>query len=161
MPRRCRSTFTRDTRRILASCSGVSGWASGSDSAAAMTSSSVMASIRAQSVLSVGRLSREWRTTLEVLFLLMSCCLPGAYDTANIFLWHDCYDEQDFSLIHTEALNSLLVVIEPVVKNFDLARIILKRPCCGREADTVLCEIRCRFGFIPFVFHMLDTTGYR
>ena len=38
MPRRCRSTFTRDTRRILASCSGVSGWASGSDSAAATTS---------------------------------------------------------------------------------------------------------------------------
>src|SRR5260221_536127 len=91
----------------------------------------------------------------------MSCCLPGAYDTANIFLWHDCYDEQDFSSIHTEALNSLLVIIEPVVKNFDLARIILKRPCCGRETDTVLREIRCRFGFVPFIFHMLDTTGYQ
>jgi hypothetical protein len=25
----------------------------------------------------------------------------------------------------------------------------------------VLREIRCRFGFVPFVFHMLDTTGYR
>jgi hypothetical protein len=25
----------------------------------------------------------------------------------------------------------------------------------------VLREIGCRFGFVPFVFHMLDTTGYR
>jgi hypothetical protein len=59
IPRRCRSTFTRDTRRILASCSRVRGCASGSDSAEAVTSSSVIASIRAQSVLSLGRLSRE------------------------------------------------------------------------------------------------------
>src|SRR3979490_1475204 len=102
MPRRCRSTFTRDTRRILASCSGVSGCASGSDSAAATTSSSVMASTRAQSVLSVGRLSRESRTTLEVLFLLMSCCLPGAYDATDIFVGHDGNDEQDRSSIHTK-----------------------------------------------------------
>ena len=72
-----------------------------------------------------------------------------------------CYDEQDFSPIHTEALNALLVVIEPVVKNFDLARIILKSPCCGRKADTVLREIRCRPGFVPFIFHVLDTTGYQ
>jgi hypothetical protein len=91
----------------------------------------------------------------------MSCCLAGAYDATDIFLCQDRYDEQDLSSIHTEALNSLLVAIEPVVKNFDLARIILKSPCCGREADTVLREIRCRFGFIPFVFHMPDTTGYR
>jgi hypothetical protein len=34
--------LTRDTRRILASCSGVRGCASGSDNAAATTSSSVM-----------------------------------------------------------------------------------------------------------------------
>ncbi len=47
IPRRCRSTLTRDTRRILASCSGVRGCASGSDSAAATTSSSVIASSRA------------------------------------------------------------------------------------------------------------------
>jgi hypothetical protein len=91
----------------------------------------------------------------------MSCCLPGAYDATDIFLWHDCYDEQDLSSIHTQALNSFLVIIEPAVKNFDLARIILKSPCCGREADTVLREIRRRFGFVPFIFHVLDTTGYR
>jgi len=91
----------------------------------------------------------------------MSCCLPGAYDATDIFVWHDCDDEQDLSSIHTEAPNSLLVIIEPVIKNFDLAGIILKSPCCGREADTVLREIRRRFGFIPFIFHMPDTTGYR
>jgi hypothetical protein len=91
----------------------------------------------------------------------MSCCLPGAYDATDIFVRRDCYDEQDLSSIHTEALNSFLVIIEPVVKNFDLARIILESPCCGREADTVLREIRRRFGFVPFIFHVLDTTGYR
>jgi hypothetical protein len=38
IPRRCRSDLTRDTRRILASCSAVRGCASGSASAAAMSS---------------------------------------------------------------------------------------------------------------------------
>jgi hypothetical protein len=99
---------------------------------------------------------------LEVLFLLMSCCLPGAYDTADIFfVWRGGYDEQDLSAIHAEASNSLLVVLESVVENFDPARIILKGPCCGCEADTVLREIRCCFGFVPFIFHILYTTGYR
>jgi hypothetical protein len=91
----------------------------------------------------------------------MSRCFPGAYDATEIFVWHECYDEQDLSSIHAEALNSLLVIIEPVVENFDLARIILKSACCGRETDTVLREIRRRFGFVPFIFDVLNTTGYR
>ena len=97
---------------------------------------------------------------MEIPFLLMSCRLPGAYDAADIFVWHDCYDEQDLSSIHAEALNSVLVVIEPVVKNLDLAR-ILESPCCGREADAVLREVRRRFGFVPFIIHVYDTTEYR
>jgi hypothetical protein len=90
----------------------------------------------------------------------MSCCLSGTYDAADIFVWHNRYDEQDLSSIHAQALNSLLVIVEPVVENFDLAR-ILESPCCGREADTVLHEIRRRLGLVPFIFHMFDTTGYR
>ena len=32
-------------------------------------------------------------------------------------------------------------IVEPVVENFDLARIIIESLCCGREADTVLRDI--------------------
>jgi hypothetical protein len=42
--------------------------------------------IRAQSVLSGGSFSGEKRTTLEICFLLTSCCLPGAYDATDIFV---------------------------------------------------------------------------
>jgi hypothetical protein len=56
----------------------------------------------------------------------MSCCLTGAYDAAEVFVWHDGYDEQDLSAIHAEALNSFLFVVEPVVKNFDLQQIPLE-----------------------------------
>jgi hypothetical protein len=90
----------------------------------------------------------------------MSCCLSGTYHAADIFVWHDGYDEQDLFSVHAQALNSLLVIVEPAVKNFDLAR-ILESPCRGREADTVLHEIRRRLGLVPFIFHVLDTTGYR
>src|SRR5712691_6214097 len=83
MPRRCRSTFTRDTRRILASCSVVSGWASGSDSAAAVASSSVMAFSRAQSVLPRGGRSPRFTITRVVPVLLMSCGLSGRYYSAG------------------------------------------------------------------------------
>ena len=86
IPRRCRSTLTRDTRRILASCSGVRGCASGSDSAAATTSSSVMASRRAQSVSPRGRGSPGFTVTRVVPVLLMSCSLPGRCDSADVLI---------------------------------------------------------------------------
>jgi hypothetical protein len=97
---------------------------------------------------------------LEVLFLLMSGGLSGAYDATNIFVWRDGYDEQDLSSIHAETLKSLLVIIEPVVELFDLAG-ILESPRRGCKADAVLGEIRRCFGFVPFIFHAQSTTGYR
>src|SRR5439155_3024391 len=60
----------------------------------------------------------------------MSCCPPSAHDAADIFVWRGRYDEQDLSAIHAEALNSLLAVVEPVVKDFDFAR-ILESPCAA------------------------------
>ena len=68
------------------------------------------------------------------LFLLMSCCLAGADDAADVFAWHDCYDEKGLSTIHAEASDSLLAVVESFVEDFDLAR-IFESPCGGREAD--------------------------
>src|SRR5271156_3517191 len=71
-----------DTRRILASRSGGRGCASGSDRAAAMTSSSVRASSRPQSVSPRGRGSPGF--TVTRVDLLMSCGLPGGYDSADV-----------------------------------------------------------------------------
>src|SRR5262249_10528776 len=152
MPSRCRTSRTRGTRRIFANCWRVRGGASGSDRAAAMALSSVMASSRAQSVLSAGSLLRGWRTTFEVRLLLMSGCLASADDAADFFVLHDGYNKQDPPAIHAQALNSLLAVVEPVVDEFESVR-IFECPGCGREADTMLHKIRCGFGPIPFIVH--------
>src|SRR5712691_8503977 len=90
----------------------------------------------------------------------MSCCLSGTYDATDIFVRHDRHDEQDPPLVHAETLNSLLVIVEPVIKIFDLPR-VLHGPCRGGEADAVLHEIVCRFGLVPFILHAHGTTGYR
>src|SRR6185437_8534577 len=90
----------------------------------------------------------------------MSCCLAGADDATDVVVWHDGYDEQDLSVIHAQALNSLFTIVEPVVENFELASILesLRR---GREAGAMLREICRRFGLVPFVFHsgILPDTG--
>src|SRR6266568_4985053 len=123
MPRRCRSTFTRDTRRILDSCSGVSGWASGSDSAAATTSSSVAASSRAQSVSPRGNVLPGFMVTRVVPVLLMSCGLSGRYDSVAVFATQCNDHEQDVVASHSDDLNSLLAVCEPRVDFFQTVRI--------------------------------------
>src|SRR5271169_6714390 len=115
MPRRSRSTFTRDTRRILDSCSGVSGWASGSDSAAATTSSSVMASSRAQSVSPRGKVSPGFTVTRVVPVLLMSCGLPGRYDSADVLVALRNDHDQDIAERHSDDLNPLFAIVEPRV----------------------------------------------
>jgi hypothetical protein len=66
--------------------------------------------------------------------LLISCRLPGAYYATDILVWHDCNDEQDLSSFHAQVLNSLLAIIEPVVENLDLARIVLESPRGGGES---------------------------
>src|SRR5882757_6705428 len=109
MPRRCRRTFTRDTRRILASCSGPSGWASGSESAAATTSSSVIALSRAQSVSPRGSALPGFMSTRVVPILLMSCGLSGRYDSASILAAQRDDHEQHVALSHSDDLNPLLV----------------------------------------------------
>src|SRR6516164_6373235 len=119
MPRRCRNTLTRDTRRIFASCSRVSGCASGSDRAAARISSSVVASSRAQSVLPRGGVSPGFMVTRVVPVLLMSRGLPGRYDPACILTRERHNYEQHLAVSHSDDLNTLLVVDEPVVDLFD------------------------------------------
>jgi hypothetical protein len=79
----------------------------------------------------------------------MSCGLPGAYDAADVFIWHDGYDEQDRSAIHAQALNSLLAIVEPIFES----------PCSGREADAMLREI-CR-GFGPRPIHIPHAEYHR
>jgi hypothetical protein len=90
----------------------------------------------------------------------MSCCLTGTDDAADVFVWHDRYDEQNLSAIYAQALNSLLAVLEPVVENFELAG-IFESSYRSRETDAMLREIGRRFGLVPFIFHMRETTGYR
>src|SRR5271166_5912208 len=80
----------------------------------------------------------------------MSRCLSGAYDATDVFVWHDYHDEQDGSSIDAEALNSLLAIVEPLVENFDLLRILQSARCSG-ETDSVLGEIGGCFGLVPFI----------
>src|SRR5215475_6300640 len=115
MPRRCRSTLTRDTRRIFASCSWESGCASGSDRAAARTSSSVMASSCAQSVLPRGSVSPGFTVTRVVPVLLMSRGPPGRYDSACILAGERHNHEKHLAMGHSDDLNALLAIDEPVV----------------------------------------------
>ena len=70
IPSRWRKTFTRETRRILANCSGLSGCASGSARAAASTSSSVMAFTRSQSVSPRGGVSTGF-TVIRVIPVIL------------------------------------------------------------------------------------------
>src|ERR1700712_4557686 len=123
MPRRCRSTFTRDTRRIPDSCSGVSGWASGSDSAAATTSPSVTASSRAQSVSLRVDVLPGFIVTRVVPVLFMSCGLSGRYDLVAIFAMQCSDHEQDVAARQSDDLNSLLAVSEPRADFFQTVRI--------------------------------------
>ena len=74
IPRRCRSTLTRGSRRIFGSSSGMSGFASGSDSAAATTCISRDVKTR-QSVSPPGSGSPGFTSTRVVPLLLMSCSL--------------------------------------------------------------------------------------
>src|ERR1700730_4026157 len=160
MPRRCRRTFTRDTRRILANCSEVSGWASGSDSAAATTASSVIASSRAQSVLPRGRVSPGFTSTRVVPVLLMSCGLSGRYDSAAILVAQGDDHEQDVDLSHSDDLNSLLAVHELRVELFQSVQVFEGRNGI-HEIHAVLAKVFGGFAIVPFVLHKHLCTGYR
>ena len=114
---------TRDTRRIPDNCSGVSGWVSGSDSAAVTTSSSVMASSRPQSVSPRGLMSPGFTVTRVVPVLLMLRGLSGRYYSAAIFITQ-CNDyEQNAAASASDDLNSLLAILEPRVNFFQPVRI--------------------------------------
>ena len=68
--------------------------------------------------------------------------------------------KKDDAAIDAEALNSFFVVVEPVVQNLDFTRII-KRPRGRREADAMLRKICSCLGLAPFIFHVVQSTGYR
>src|SRR2546421_10223270 len=112
MPRRCRNTLTRDTRHIFTNRSRPSGWASGSDSAAARTSSSVIAFNRAQSVPPLRGSSPDFTVTRVVSVFFMSCGLPGRYDsTGTLTALRDDY-EQHVALSHTDHPTPLFAVFD-------------------------------------------------
>jgi hypothetical protein len=89
----------------------------------------------------------------------MRRCPSGAYDATDAVVSRDSYDEQDRSLMDAEALKSLLAIVESLVKNFDLSRIV-QGQCRGGEADTVLGKIGSRFALIHS-YSTGYTTGYR
>ena len=157
IPRRCRRTLTRDTRRILASCSGLRGCASGSDKAAVMTSSSVRASSRAQSVSPRGGGSPGFTVTRVVAVLLMSCGLPGGYDSTDVLAAQRHNHEQDIAMSHSDSLNPLFAVNEPCVDLFDTVRSsraamasAKSTPCLRRlSAALLLFHSYCKRRIVP------------
>jgi hypothetical protein len=90
----------------------------------------------------------------------MSCCLAGADDATDAFVAHDGYNKQDSRAFHAQAQDALFAIVESVIDQFELAG-ILESPDCGREAHTMLRQIRCGLGLIPLIVDEPDTTGYR
>src|SRR5580698_7722712 len=157
---RCRNTLTRDTRRIVASCSGVSGSASRSDCAAVKISSLVIASSRAQSVSPVGSLSPGFTVTRVVPVLLMSCGPPGRYDSAYVLAGQRYNHEQHLIVRHADNPHSLLVINEPGIDLFNAVRVF--EGCNGiSKIHAVFTKILGGFAFVPFILHMIESTGYR
>src|SRR6186997_2704739 len=102
MPSRCRNAFTGETRRIFANASKSSGWASGSERAAASTSSSVIAFTRAQSVSPRGGVSPGFTVIRVVPVLLIARGSPGRDDAACPLTAQGHDDEQDIADRHTD-----------------------------------------------------------
>src|ERR1700736_2536979 len=122
---------------MFASFSGVEGCASGSASAAAITSPSVIASKRSQSVAPVGRGSPTFTVTRVIPVLLMPFSFPRRNDVTTLFATHRHDDEQDASLGHPYHLNSLLPIGEPCIDILQPVRIFE----CGdgiREINAVI-----------------------
>jgi len=89
--------------------------------------------------------------------LLISVCLSGADDAADIVATHDSYNKQDVPTVHAEGLNPLFSIIEAIVDTFDFSG-ICEPTRSSPEARVMPDEIGGRLGVIPLIFH--KSTGY-
>src|SRR5436305_4305152 len=160
MPSCCRSAFTGETLRIVASSSGRRGWASGSDNAAASTSSSVIASTRAQSVSPRGGGSPGFTVMRVVPLLFMSRGPPGGDDAAGVVAAGGRDDEQDVVDCHADDPRPFLAVLEAVVDLLEPVRIFDGSNGVS-EIDAVSSAILDGLRGVPLVVHRPDATGYQ
>src|SRR5258708_24788486 len=119
-----------------------------------------MASRRAQSVSPRGRGSPGFTVIRVVPVLLMSCGLPGRYDSADVLIAQRHNHEQDVAVSHSDSLNTLLAVLEPRVDFFQTLRVFEGRNGI-RKVYAVLTKVLDGFAIVPFVLHIGDSTGYR
>src|SRR5216683_6957278 len=145
---------------MFASCSGVEGCASGSASAAATTSPSVIASKCSQSVAPVGRGSPDLTVTRVIPVLLMTFSFPRRNDVTKVFITHRHDDEENAPLGHPYHLKSLLAISEARI---DILKPIRIFECADgiAEVDAVITKIRGCLAVVPFVLHRgtLPRTG--
>src|SRR4051812_20893810 len=88
-----------------------------------MTSSSVIASRRCQSVAPLGRGSPAFTVTRIIPVLLMSCSFPRRNNVTNVFASHRHRHEQDAPLGHAYYLNSLFPIRESHIDILQSVRI--------------------------------------
>src|SRR6185295_13211728 len=152
MPSRCRSAFTGEIRRIFANVSGSSGWASGSERAAASTSSSVSALTRAQSVSPRGGASPGFTVSRVVPVLLIARGPPGRDDAARPVTAQGRDHEQDVAGRHTDDPYPFFLVLTSV----DLLEPVRVLDRCDgiHKVDAVLAAILRSLCGIPLVLHL-------
>src|SRR5271157_1948678 len=93
---------------------GVSGFASGSASAAARRSSAVIASSRLQS----------WLAVLLMVLPLLKRFRPSRRDQANALVSHCVNDDQEALTRHTDEDKSVLAVFFAIIDKLDCERVI-------------------------------------
>lgn len=113
---RSRSDLTRETRRVLASRSLLSGCASGSASVALRTSASDIAFRRAQSVAPL-RLP-DFAVTRVVSVFLTFCRFPSRNNAARIFLTISHNNKEHVAARHSDHDVALFVLVKAVVGVF-------------------------------------------
>ena len=105
-------------------------------------------------------MSPGFTVTRVVPVLLMSCGLPGRYDSVTIFA-RQCNDhEQNAAASQSDDLNSLLAICKPRIDFFQTVSIFEGRNRVSK-IHAVLAEILGGFAFVPFILHTGDSTGYR
>src|SRR5271157_3097480 len=127
--------------------SGVRGCASGSASAAAWRSASVMASKRLQSCL-VGS-----AVFFMVLSSFMGLCSSGRND-ADRFAWHRVGDVEQATLGHADYGVTVFAIILALVEPIEGERVCERLAGC-LECHAVVGDIRCGLGVIPLEFTVI------
>src|ERR1700750_2232974 len=114
-----------------------------------MISSSVMASVRLQSLPPLERGSPGFTVTRVVTDLLMFCGLPGRYDPAGALAAERRSDEERPSRSHPDDLDTLLVMGDPGRDLLEAVRIF---EGCDRvhKIYAMLTNVLGGFALVPF-----------